>query len=98
MDKLWMKIVASTGSVGVVGYLLFTLINAIFTKEISEGIGSEMLAYVVFILCTLLGSALIVTLWKSETKKSIPSKPEPTHKDIKVTYGSNSTHNGNNNF
>lgn len=96
MDKLWVKIVSSTGSVGVVGYLLFTLINAIFTKEISESIGSEMLAYVIFTLCLLLGVALIMSIWKSENKKLPPSKP--VQKDIKVTYSNNSTHNGDNNF
>ena len=99
MDKIWIKIVASTGSVGVCGLLLFTFINKVFSQEVAQSIGKDNLAYTIFSLTVFLGIALILSILKSKDKSQASTDAGVSqNKNIKVTYGDKSTHNGDNNF
>lgn len=98
MEKFWIKIVVATGAVGVVSYLIFTLINSIFTDEMAEVLGDENLTYIIALLIFLLGFALILAILKSKAKTSQASNPTSQNKNINLSYGKESHHNGDNNF
>lgn len=98
MDKAWIKIITITGSVGVMGLLLSTLMMHLFSSEIVNLLGSDKLFYLIIIILCVIAVGLIFAILKPKQPEKAPSASAVPKKDIKVTYDNGSTHNGNNNF
>lgn len=94
MDKIWGTIIRATGSVGVVAYLLYYLINQIFSEQIIRLFGSDKL----FALTIIIIAALLIILLVAILKPKESPETSRQSKSPQVTYKGNSTHNGNNNF
>ncbi len=94
MDNIWTTAIKATGSVGVVGFLIYFILNQIFSEQIIELFGSDKL----FALTILIISALLIVFLVAILKSK--ESPENTGKagGNKVTYKDNATHNGDNNF
>lgn len=95
MDELWAKAIKVTGAVSVVAYLIYTLLQYIFSDQIVALFGSEKLfAITLFIIASLMVILTISILW---TKKNTSHK-STTQPKVKVVYRDQSTHHGDNNF
>jgi len=98
MDKAWIKIITITGSVGVMGLLLSTLMMHLFSSEIVNLLGSDKLFYLIVIILCVIAAGLIFAILKPKHSEVAPLSNVAPKKDVKVTYDNGSTHNGNNNF
>lgn len=98
MDKAWIKIITITGSVGVMGLLLSTLMMHLFSSEIVNLLGSDKLFYLIIIILCVIAVGLIFAILKPKQLEKTTSPNVAPKKDVKVTYDNGSTHNGNNNF
>lgn len=98
MDKAWIKIITITGSVGVMGLLLSTLMMHLFSSEIVNLLGSDKLFYLIIIILCIIAVGLIFAILKPKESEQTPSASVIPKKDVKVTYDNGSTHNGDNNF
>jgi hypothetical protein len=94
MEGLWGKVIKSTGSVGVVAFLLYTVINNLFSAQIVELFGSER----IFLLTSIVISALLIILFVATLKSRAKSGNTSQIEGPKVTYKGRSVHNGDNNF
>ena len=97
MDELWVKVVKATGSVGVVAFLLYFVLDWLFSEQIVELFGGEKIFLIVLLVLSMLCIALIVSIWVSREKVETPDA-EPNNHTNSVTYRGDSTHNGDNNF
>lgn len=94
MEKLWVPIIKSTGAVGVISYLIYTVVNHLFNDQIIKLFGSEKLFVIsLVVLSSLLIILLVAVLIRTNQKPSNPESGSP-----KVNYNNNSIHNGDNNF
>ena len=98
MDKAWIKIITITGSVGVMGLLLSTLMMHLFSNEIVNLLGSDKLFYLIIIILCIIAVGLVFAILKPKQPEKAPSSSVAPKKDVKVTYDNGSTHHGNNNF
>lgn len=98
MDKAWIKIITITGSVGVMGLLLSTLMMHLFSSEIVNLLGSDKLFYLIVIILCIIAVGLVFAILKPKQPEKLPSSSVAPKKDVKVIYDNGSTHNGNNNF
>jgi hypothetical protein len=98
MDKAWVKIITITGSVGVMGLLLSTLMMHLFSSEIVNLLGSDKIFYLIIIILCIIAVGLVFAILKPKQPEKAPSSNVAPKKDVKVTYDNGSTHNGNNNF
>ena len=94
MEGFWPKVIKATGSVGVVAFLFYTVLNHVFSEQIVALFGSEKLFVVIIIIIAALLIILLVAILKSKEK----SEPLSQSEGPKVTYSGNSKHNGDNNF
>lgn len=94
MDGLWPRIIKTTGAVGVVALLIYTVLNYVYSSQIQALFGSEKLFAITIIIISALLTILLVAIIKPKEKSDIPIQTEGP----KVTYKDNSTHNGDNNF
>ena len=78
-----------TGSVGVIGLIFSILVKLIFQHEIITLFGSDRMFYIVVLIISILGAAIIIAVLKG----SKPDKGSP-----KVVYKGNSKHEGDNRF
>lgn len=100
MENIWIKAIKTTGAVGVVGFLLSFLINHLFNEKIVEALGSERLFFaIVLIICGLvIALMLAISKEKNNKEKSDTPNSNSSNKKIEISYGNQSTHNGDNNF
>jgi cobalamin synthase len=94
MEGIWPKIIKATGSVGVVAFLFYTVLNYVFSAQIVALFGSEK----IFLLTIAIISALLILLLVSILKSKENSENANQSDGPKVTYKGRSTHNGDNNF
>ncbi len=78
-----------TGAVGVIGLLFSILIKLLFQHEIITLFGSDRMFYIVVLIISILGAAIIIAVLKGNR----PDKVSP-----KVVYKDNSKHEGDNRF
>lgn len=94
MDGMWSKVIKTTGSVGVVAFLCYIVLNQVYSERIVTLFGSEKLFALTVVIIAALLIILLVAILKSKEKSEIPNQPEGS----KVTYSGSSTHNGDNHF
>lgn len=95
MDVFWAKAIKTTGAVGVVSLLLYTVLNYVFSPQIVAIFGSDRLFAITFAtVISLLLILLIYILWTKENS----SRKSTAQSEVKVVYRDRSTHNGDNNF
>jgi hypothetical protein len=94
MDEIWTKVIKTTGYVGVVSFLIYTLLQNIFSPVIIEMFGSERMFTITFVIATALIFVLLVAILVSKSK----SDGAPQSKINKVVYKNKSKHDGDNNF
>ncbi|MGL5090218.1 MAG: hypothetical protein ACRC8B_04650 [Aeromonas sobria] len=97
MDSLWVKIITTTGAVGVTGFLLNNIINNIFDAEVINLFGSEKIFHIITLLIVLIVISLLVAIMKYKSSLQPTNSTEPSKK-VKINYKEKSTHNGDNNF
>jgi hypothetical protein len=73
MDKAWIKIITITGSVGVMGLLLSTLMMHLFSSEIVNLLGSDKLFYLIIIILCIIAVGLIFAILKPKQLEKTPS-------------------------
>lgn len=93
----WVSIIEKTGSVGVIGYLIYYLAMELFSEKIINLFGSDRLFAIVLIILSVLGLALFMAISNSRNKELEASK-DSSVKNINVVYKDKSTHKGNNIF
>lgn len=94
MEGFWSKAIKATGSVGVVAFLLYTVLNYLFSAQIVTLFGSERMFFVTIGIIAVLLIILIITILKPKEKnEGLVQSGGP-----KVNYRDDSTHNGDNNF
>lgn len=103
MDKVWLKVIKTTGYVGIVAFLFSLLMTHIFNEKIIDILGSQKIFYIVVSLISCFSIALIISITKPknttlDSNASVNPKTDSTQKNISINYQNNSTHNGNNNF
>lgn len=100
MEKIWIKIIAATGSVGVLGLLFSFLMNHLFNAELIKLLGSEKLFFILVLLIFGFITALLLAIMKPKSEQQDPyiARPDQVNKKIDITYDGNSTHNGDINF
>lgn len=85
MDKIWNTAIKVTGPVGVVGLLLWTLMNFVFREDVIALFGSDKLFVLAVILVSCFFIALITALLVyRDTKKAGINPPENTPQSNKV--------------
>lgn len=85
MDKTWNTAIKVTGPVGVVGLLLWTLMNFVFREDVIALFGSDKVFILVVILVSCLFIALITAiLVYRDTKKAGANPPENIPQGNKV--------------
>lgn len=94
MESLWPKIIKTTGSVGVVAFLIHIVLSRVFSDQIVSLFGSEKMFVITIIVIALLLIILLVAILKRKVKSEVHSQTVGP----KVTYIDHSTHNGDNNF
>lgn len=94
MEGIWAKAIKATGSIGVVAFLLYTVLNYLFSEQIVILFGSEKMFMITIGITAILLIILLVAILKP---KEQPISPIQTGSP-KVNYRDNSTHNGDNNF
>ena len=103
MDSFWSNAIKATGSVGVVAFLIYYILEHVFSEKIVQLFGSDKLFELTILVIAALLIVLLVAVLKTKHKNQ-PEEPKEImeHKirseGPKVTYKDNSTHNGNNNF
>ncbi len=96
MEKFWVEIIKKTGYFGVGSFLLFSLMDKVFSEAVINLFGSEKLFEITFVLASGLVLILILALvFKKEKSSKETDAPKTLNK---VTYKDDSTHNGNNQF
>lgn len=90
----WSKAIKATGSVGVVAFLIYTILKYLFSEQIIALFGSEKLFMLTIVIIAGLLIIFLVAIIKTKGQPEVPVQPG----DPKVTYRDNSTHNGDNNF
>ncbi|MBE0471885.1 MAG: hypothetical protein IBX55_20540 [Methyloprofundus sp.] len=101
IEEPWVKIIKTTGSIGVIALLLTILMRYIFSDEIIKLFGSDKMYYLVIVLIVGFILVLIVAIMKSKVTSSEvheTSGKKVEKKKNKVIYDNGSTHNGDNNF
>lgn len=110
MDNLWVKVIKTTGAVGVVAFLIYIVTNNIFSENIISLFGSNKMFILTMGIISVLLITLLVAVIKSKESRGLSyepdgpikskGKPDLSNKSDgpKVTYRDKSTHNGNNNF
>jgi hypothetical protein len=94
MDEIWTKVIKTTGYVGVVSFLIYVLLENIFSPVIIEMFGSERMFTITFVIVTALIFVLLVAILVSKSKPDVV----PQSKTNKVVYKNKSKHDGDNNF
>ncbi|WP_318451576.1 hypothetical protein [Photobacterium leiognathi] len=97
-----MKIIAVTGSVGVVAWLFSQFMVYVFSNEIINFLGSEKIFYITVSLTSIFAISLFISLIKSGNKNdrgnsSDSEVKQDIKKNISLTYNK-SKHNGDNHF
>ena len=95
MDVFWVKAIKTTGAVGIVSFLLYTVLHYVFSDKIVAIFGSDRLFAITF--ATIISLLLILPISILWTKQS-SSRKSTAQPKVKVVYGDQSTHNGDNNF
>lgn len=93
----WISIIKKTGSVGVIGYLIYYLLTELLSEKIINLFGSDRLFAIVLIILSVLGLALFLAISNSK-KKELKVGKDGSVRNINVVYKNKSTHKGNNNF
>jgi cobalamin synthase len=94
MEDIWPKVIKTTGSVGVVALLVYTVLKYVYSEQIVALFGSEKLFVLTIFVIAALSIILLVAILKSKEKSETPSQSEGPN----ITYSGKSTHNGDNNF
>lgn len=94
MDSIWSNVIKATGAVGVVAFLIYIVVNQIFSEQVVALFGSDRLFVLTIVIIASLLIILLVAIFKSKEKQVSSSQSEGP----KVTYNGKSTHNGDNNF
>ena len=94
MEGLWGNAIKATGYVGVVAFLLHTVLNSLFSAQIVALFGSEK----IFLIMTIVIAALLIILLAAILRSKEKSGNANQIEGPKVTYKGRSTHNGDNNF
>lgn len=85
MDKIWGVAIKTTGPVGVVGLIIWTLIHFLFREDVIELFGSDKLfAISVVIISCLLIALLTAILVYRDTEKVRAYPPESTPQGNKI--------------
>jgi len=94
MDSIWSNVIKATGSVGVVAFLIYIILNHVFSEQIVKLFGSDRLFELTILIIAALLIVFLVAILKSKETLERKSRSEGP----KVAYRDNSTHNGDNNF
>lgn len=99
MEGLWSKAIKTTGSVGAVAFLIYTILNYLFSEQIVALFGSEKIFILTVVIISALLIILLVAIIKDKGQPKITTQHGgPKLGGPKVTYKDNSTHKGDNNF
>lgn len=94
MDRIWTSIIKVTGAVGVVAFLIYTLLNYIYSDQIIKLFGSDRLFLLTFIIIVAILIIFFAAIVVSKKDIKTSSKSSNPH----VTYNDKSSHHGDNNF
>lgn len=93
-ESIWIKIIKATGSVGVVSFLLYFLVDKLFKQEIYALLGGEKLFIIILIILSILAVALVSAIYVGKPKASSNSGSNGNT----VMYKDSSIHQGDNKF